>query len=220
VKAGNYNEVDKLLESGINVEVIDDEGRTPLIHAVANVRTDIVKLLLTLNANPNSKDIYGWTSLHFAARYGYYEVAELLLSAGAHPDVQENQYCNSPLSYASYWGFADIVKLLVNHRADLALTDKRGNTALMSASFAGQKHIVDLLLKAGANPNATDNDGYTALMKACLASHNEKQYIDIVNILLEVGANPNIRSNQGYTALYWGRYPEVIELLKQYGAKE
>lgn len=86
------------------------------------------------------------------------------------------------------------------------------------------KDIVEVLLKVGANPNyitPLTRAQLTPLLRAILfAKVNNKE---IIELLLRYGADPNIIHTQGMRALdyaYERRYSDIIELLKQYGARD
>jgi len=54
-----------------------------------------------------------------------------------------------PIIAASAMGFTDIVKLLIEHNADVNTTMKSGHTALHFAAVEGHLDIAVLLLDAG-----------------------------------------------------------------------
>ena len=60
-------------------------------------------------------------------------------------------------------GHVDIVRLLLEARADVNAKDVEGTTALMLASGLGYAEVVTLLVQAGADLNAQDSLGRTAL---------------------------------------------------------
>lgn len=66
----DYLGLDKLVMSG-NINEVDDDGRSPLIHAVlaGDANEEMVKYLLAKGADPSLQDKgQKWTPLHFAAR--------------------------------------------------------------------------------------------------------------------------------------------------------
>ena len=76
--------------------------------------------------------------------------------------------------YAAAGPYAQTVKLLIEHGADLNITDtEEGFTALMFAAAEGQTEVVKVLLSNGANIKITDNDGDTALHFAEKNGHQE-----------------------------------------------
>lgn len=96
----------------------DADGRHPLHEAVRNFdKPEIVKILLDLGADPNAKNIVGFTPLHWAAQYGFIESAKLLLAAGAEVDVL-NDFNALPLDLAISWGKDDFVHFFLGVEID------------------------------------------------------------------------------------------------------
>lgn len=48
-------------------------------------------LLVHAGADPNARDVYGWTALHLAAGRGNKRVAEALMQAGADPSLRDDE---------------------------------------------------------------------------------------------------------------------------------
>ena len=70
------------------------------------------------------------------------------------------------LMFAAHFGHFSIVKELIQHGANLDLTNNNGWTALMAACSQGHDNIVKELLAAGADTKPADIDGFNALMLA------------------------------------------------------
>ena len=121
-----------------------------------------------------------------AGRENHKDIAELLLKAGADPNIQ-NGYGNTTLILAGQRNHKDIVELLLKAGAEPNIPDNKGNTALILAVEEGNKDIVELLLKAEADPNIQNNQSYGALFAAV-----EEGNKDIVELLLQAGADPFI----------------------------
>ncbi|XP_035658154.1 putative ankyrin repeat protein RF_0381 [Branchiostoma floridae] len=130
------------------------------------------------------------------------------------------------LHEASWNGNTEIVKLLLQHDADVNATDLHGGTALHSASrdalhfsrvsVNGKTETVKLLLQHDADVEARDNDGGTALHVASLAG-----YTKIVELLLQHDAGVEARDNDGRTSLHVAsRYgkAKTVKLLLQHNA--
>ena len=122
----------------------------------------------------------------------------------------------SLLQSASFYGHAEVVKLLLNKGAEVNKQDIDRMTPLHYASCRGHMEIVNLLLNNGANVNAKDYDGRTPLHYASSGSHAE-----IVKLLLERGADINAQDDWGDTSLHCAsrlRKIEVAALLLAKGA--
>jgi cytohesin len=74
------------------VDLLDADGATPLLRAVAGGYTSVMRLLLSVGADPNLGDRGGTTPLDAATDCGHLEAARVLEFAGARPpDVEEVQ---------------------------------------------------------------------------------------------------------------------------------
>jgi len=75
------------LQSGVEVNDVDEYGFTPLIEAAIADNFEIAKLLLDYRADVNMQDMTGGTALHWAAENNNLELAQLLLNHGANPNA-------------------------------------------------------------------------------------------------------------------------------------
>ncbi|MBO5997921.1 MAG: ankyrin repeat domain-containing protein [Alphaproteobacteria bacterium] len=69
---------------------------------------------------------------------------------------------NVPLSFASYYGKAELVQTLIDNKADINHQNSMGYTALMTAVVMGHTQVVKKLLDAGAKVDIARH-GRTAL---------------------------------------------------------
>ena len=126
----------------------------------------------------------------------------------------------------------DVLRTIVNHGADVNVTNKNNITTLMTACKKGMKDAIKVLLNTGADPNAADADGntclhYTARNDCCteilqtIISHGadvnatDKKKVtalmlacakgneDAINVLLDAGTYPNIADANGDTCLHY-----------------
>lgn len=79
--------VTKLLDSGVSVETWHNQYGSPLIHATTLMHKQIIRLLVSRNANVNARSQYGWTPLGGAALNHSEEVALYLVGSGADIDA-------------------------------------------------------------------------------------------------------------------------------------
>lgn len=90
--AHNIKYVRDIIAAGANVNIHDDDGVTPLAHAVYHEKNDMVELLLEAGANVNHDyvDFYGNTLLHTSASEGFIDIVGMLLAAGADKNILNN----------------------------------------------------------------------------------------------------------------------------------
>ena len=150
VHANNYDALQLLLASGVNVDVQCDNGPVSL-----SMESFIPKFA-------RAHCPCGFTSLHIAASRGYHSVAELLISHKADVNALD---CNgsTPLHVASCQGMPSLVALLVRSGTDINARSLNGSTPLHSAAACFAKEVYYSLINLGCDILATDNEGMTAL---------------------------------------------------------
>uniref|UniRef100_H3GHE5 Uncharacterized protein n=1 Tax=Phytophthora ramorum TaxID=164328 RepID=H3GHE5_PHYRM len=195
VKAGDVAKLQKLLESGVNLDTKDEDDRTPLHWACATGRLDVAEFLLEhTQAAVNVQDDAGWTPLMSAASAGHGNIVGLLLSKGADANVP-NENGQIPLHY--HRGRQEIAELLLDYTRDVNQADNIGSTPLMRAmggkpspgSCDVLMYIVATSSFADIAVNTRDVGGNTPLHLAI-----SEGYEDIARFLVENGANPNAKN--------------------------
>nr|XP_023894119.1 integrin-linked protein kinase 1 [Quercus suber]POF27095.1 serine/threonine-protein kinase sty8 [Quercus suber] len=82
---GDLDGIRELLDSGVNVNFKDTDGRTALHVAACNGHTDVVSLLLDRGSELDPSDCWGSTPLADAVYYKKHDVIKLLEKRGAKP---------------------------------------------------------------------------------------------------------------------------------------
>src|ERR1051325_10667054 len=101
-----------------------------LIDAVKSGKSAAVRTAIQQKADVNAAEADGTTALHWAAQRNDAQIAQLLISAGAKPQVA-NRYGVTPLSLAAVNGNAAIIEMLLKAGADPKSTLPGGETVLM-----------------------------------------------------------------------------------------
>ena len=146
---------------------------------------EAVRTLLKQGMDVNAAQGDGMTALHWAARQGDVELAQMLLYAGANVKASTRIGGYTPIILAAQNGSAPMVDMLLKAGADPKTPTSNGTTPLMLAASAGYADTVKLLLEKGADPNAKETArGETALMFA--ANFNR---VETMSALLAKGAD-------------------------------
>ncbi|KAF4497149.1 hypothetical protein FAGAP_6672 [Fusarium agapanthi] len=145
--------------------------------------SNTVLALLKKGHLADSKGIYGWTPLSYAARYGHEEVVKLLIARDdVDPNSNDQLNCETPLSWAAKSGHAAIVKMLLDKQGILADHKELGRQTPLSLA-ANYGHVAEvrlLLSRHGVDPNSTCRGGRTPLSLAAEKGHNA-----VVKLFLE-----------------------------------
>jgi ankyrin repeat protein/Mg2+ and Co2+ transporter CorA len=192
--AGQNRILELLVQHKANINAVDENGRSPLLH----LASDTAK-------TPK------WNR----------ETVSIILNAGANVDHSDKDRRTTRRRTAVQWaastGHLTLVQAILNHvppgKPRKLVNDRtsRGKTALHLAAQHGQSDMVRLLLNHGANIEAASEGRWTPLLIAAKAGH-----ADVVEALLgaHVPANVNARTSSGMTALHWAAengYARVVE---------
>ena len=137
-----------LMNSGANVNVLDDEGETPLYAAARswyrdiavesgasldvrntyqqtsplldchNGKFDVSRFLIDRGSEINCRDNEGLITLHAASQYGHVEASQLLLDCGSDVNAHDTEFWTPP-HFASRYGYLDLTRLLIDHGVDV-----------------------------------------------------------------------------------------------------
>ena len=163
----------------------------PVADAAMRGDVEAVRSLLRSGVDVNEAQGDGMTALHWAARRGDADLAEILIYAGARLDAGTRLGSYTPLHVATREGKAEVVEVLLEAGADpQAVTTNSGATPLHLAARAGDAKIVSELIAHSANVDATETAwGQTPLTFAAAMNR-----VAVVEVLLEAGANPDAAS--------------------------
>ncbi|KMK78144.1 ankyrin repeat domain-containing protein [Alkalihalobacillus pseudalcaliphilus] len=159
-----------------------------LIEAIRQHENDRVRQYLQDDIHLDSVDLDGLSPLNYAAEYGNYDAAYLLLEAGASPHPPS---VTAPLIQAYVYEHPNIAQLLLEHGADINITD---DNQLMAIGYLVENNQVEMLqvaLQDGANPNQLYFD--RTPLSAALAH----EYYQAAKLLYENGADPTISDGDG-----------------------
>ena len=104
----------------------------------------------------------------------------------------------SPLWVAAATGHLNVMKLLIDHNADVDGRNATNSTPLRAAAYDGRLEIVSCLVENGADVNARDEFESTPLMISCSNGN-----MDVASYLIEQGANYHLQDKAGDTSLHY-----------------
>jgi ankyrin repeat protein/tRNA A-37 threonylcarbamoyl transferase component Bud32 len=196
IRQGDIAKINLGLVQGIDVNMQDKYGETPLHEASLKGFAEIVEMLVRKGANVNAIEKDGWTSLHLAAQEGKTVTAGLLIKSGADVNIKNNDGF-TPLHLAIYFGQKNTAEVLIANGADIESRDCLGWTPLHVAAHKGQTNLCELLITKGSDIESRDNREWTPLH---VASHRGQ--VILTEHLIKLGANINSKNNMGLTPLH------------------
>ena len=213
INSGDIKDVKKYLDKGVNVNLQDEPGMTPLHHAVNGnwngTNLETIELLISRGANVNAIDDTHHTPLHMCNNK---EIAELLIDSGANVNAKTKRSGETPLFSAthgaaqgaskSYQKYLGLTKMLLAKGADV-------NIKLRSGSMLGYDE-----------PHR-EKTGDTVLHGA-VRSYSEKHAMEIAKLLITHGANINDRNIIGNTPLdeaLLNKRSKTAKYLRDHGGK-
>jgi ankyrin repeat protein len=212
-----------LLAAGVDVNVRDEAGYTPLLTAIEHDRRELAGFLLERGANRGARTNRGRGLFEVACETGNIALAKEMLAS-------DRGNRAALLNHAAKNGRVELVELLLDQGADVNVPDENGDFPLFWAIFGktGQHsavcpaqpaseddhaRTVELLLARGAKVDRTFNQGSTFVHVAALYRGAQ-----VMKVLLKAGENPNLPENSLkktplHAAAVGGRVETVLALL-------
>ncbi len=114
----------------------------------------------------------GYTVLHLSAFFGHADTVDRLARYGAPIDaIAANPTLVRPLHSGVAAGSVRVVRILLEHGAEIDAPQRGGWTALHGAAHRGDSDMVELLLRSGASRGLAGEDGRDAAALAREAGH-------------------------------------------------
>ena len=182
---GNRKEtVDFVLKKGADPNLSSYRG-SPLFLASKMGFYDVALRLVQEGAEPEYAKNDGSTPLSEAVRNNHLEVAELLIKAGADPELGDSMFKRTPVFLAAANGNAEMIEILCDNGADPKEADIYETTPLDNAVVNGGKEAVLLLLEKGA-ALTEDGNASKAVLDVC-----SRKNLALLKLFIEKGLNVN-----------------------------
>ena len=149
---------------------------------------------------PDPRCQHGYTPLIVAVLCRYPRMVALLIDEGRADVERADRHGRTPLMHATELGSTELVRLLLERRADPCHVANGGETALLIAAGSRANGIAEMLLDAGAAADGagTGASGAAESPLTCAAALGNAA---LALLLLERGADADRRGPGGATAL-------------------
>ncbi len=194
-QAGLYDGVVFLVNKGTPVDTANNDGYTPLMLALQKDSVSAANALLSLGANPLSRDATGATPLHLAVYWAAENCLKLLAKTSATVDLRDFTG-KTPLRTAVDKGDLSLATFLLEKGAEVRARDSSGETPLHAAARLPDERLSLLLGSQTRNVDIRDDMGTTPLLEA-VYSENAKA----ASVLASLGASIHARDSSGESPL-------------------
>jgi ankyrin repeat protein len=228
---GDVDGIDRAIEAGENIDLVNDKGWSAAMFAVNLGDMDVLDRLISHQIDLNNADNEGVSPLIAAAALADKEMVQMLLAANANPlqktgdgaDAYDKaieagrklvalMIAEAAATYAIETDNLSELMKAIQRGAYINIRNNAGWTPLMFAVAEAEPNIVKVVLEHGPDLNRTENDGWNALHFAAARGN-----ADIVNILLKAGMDPQVATAAGQTPreiALTENHQEVADLLK------
>lgn len=180
IKSRNIQDIlNNINHDELDINFVDQEGLTPLIHAVRKKDKSIVSILVNhplIDLDKRDKWRLKFTPFLHATQKRDIEIMDILRCKGAkiYLGGDGKNKGNNALLVAAWDGALQVIKyLLSTGEFSINQTENNGFTALIKASIKGHVTIVKYLLKQGADQSIRDSMNKTALDYAIDKDHKD-----------------------------------------------
>jgi len=149
----------------------DPRSTTNIFQAALDGNLFFMQLYAEVEGQLDVVDPRGRSALHYSCAGGSTQSALFLLQRQAEVD-RRDESAATPLIFACRYGYAGVVKVLLDHMADLSAACDGGNTALHEAASMGQLDCLHLLLLRGAEAGCLNNEGEAPVDLAANKRHH------------------------------------------------
>ncbi len=188
VEQGDLVKLQDAITSKDDLEVRDDQGRTPLMIAVYKNNIDAARMLIAAGSNVNAQDKRLNTAFLYAGAEGYTEILKMCMMAK--PDYSVfNRYGGTALIPACERAHLPVIEVLLKDKTfPVNHINLLGWTALLEAIIlgsggTGHQTVIKMLIAGGADVNIADKDGVTPLKHA-----QNRGFVEIGEMLQSAGA--------------------------------
>ena len=215
---GNVEICEYLLEKGIDIKKIFSLRGNVFFLALSHTGQilDLTKLFLKYNLDINyTKNNESLLDNALNRPYTPVEWFQLVVDAGADPNIRYGDYKLSALHAASLLGAVEVIKVFLPKINDMNMVDCGSYTSLFFATYCNWYDTVKLLLEHEANVNLVNRHLESPIF-AAVRNDNLK----IVKLLVEHNANIYLRNYMGENILHIAAcYPscEMVEYIINLG---
>lgn len=218
VKDGDREKLQQLyFKEGTNVDLLDEEGNSPLHIAIELGFDDIAKFLIDIGADTNIVNSAGVTPLFAASKNNNVQIVDLLLRNKADVDAKD-EFGRTPMFYAVSNENFKMMEVLKDNGADIFANDNQGVSPVFLAIEKGRMFVPYLIDKDNVNITGANN---TSALSVAVVNGNP----DVVKFLFSIGARQGLGKCDGLSEVEYAfsksentNFAEIAIMLLEKGA--
>lgn len=154
-----------LIEKGANKSITDSSGKSLLHCAVKHSNTKTIDFVISLGYDISAMDNEKLTIVHILCSQPNVSHIEHLNELHKLDLNVQDIHQQTPLYFAAYYGFIEIVKWLISHSANPNVRTKFGKTIFHGAALTGNVEVIEYLAThcKSIDIHALDNDHWTGM---------------------------------------------------------
>jgi len=161
IQVGSLEITKLIFKKGVDINLKDKQGTTPLESAIYGGKKEIVDFLLDEGAVLNVDEQNLPSLMRAALRGGIDKITNLLIKRKNVDYKNVDGLGNTFLHAAAQSGETTYLGYLIEKRLNPNTRNVYGWTSLHYAAYKGYRNVIDALLRSGANKNVRTKDGKT-----------------------------------------------------------
>lgn len=153
VRHNEAGKIRSLIQQGVNFDLLDQAGRTPLMNALLSGHRKMAKLLLPATKLLDQSDIDQTRAIHIATNNDFVDIVIELI--GRKVDVNAiDSLGNNALIIATRHNHVELVDLLLNESANYQVKNQKRQSAIDIAQIHNNKNVMQVYRKYGVSVSA------------------------------------------------------------------
>lgn len=190
------SDADSILEY-IDINAIDNEGKTFLHHACFSNKVKPIQWLIRKGIDKDIEDYNGETPLIMSIKNGCFESFHRLLQVGIDVDRQ-NRYGRTAVQETLLQKNPKFFNAIRNHSKDLNLRDKKGRNLLFDVVLSENISLLKEVLLEDINKTLLDKEGKPAFLLDSVIEN-----INVFKELINDGIDIGLKDKNGNNLLFY-----------------
>ncbi|VDP62242.1 unnamed protein product [Schistosoma curassoni] len=208
--SGNEINTQMLLSAGVNVDIVNKNGWTPLFNAVYWNHPSIAEMLLANGSSPFLKNKNGRIPLHELCRTKSKDSVRIL------KNFELLLQCMNKYKREALVSINDCKPNPITTTNSTTIDDNLNLNETIIDNCGTSIDLDNMSLRACSHNDLDSEADFTPLLFACYHGH-----LELVKALLDRGVNVSVTDKNHWTALHWAAqqcHADIVEVLLDYGA--